>query len=182
MTEKKGFRTRDLVLIAIFAAMMAVCAWISVPVLAVPFTLQSFGVFMALLCLGGKRGTAAICVYVLLGAVGAPVFSGFNGGVGAIMGATGGYIIGFIFSGLIYWLICALSPHKGTFLTVLACLAALCVCYLFGTFWFMTVYTGADNDFISVAAKCVLPFIIPDLLKLLLALKISSVVKRHVSV
>lgn len=99
MTEKKGFRTRDLVLIAIFAAMMAVCAWISVPVLAVPFTLQSFGVFMALLCLGGKRGTAAICVYVLLGAVGAPVFSGFNGGIGAIMGATGGYIIGFIFSG-----------------------------------------------------------------------------------
>ena len=129
MTEKKGFRTRDLVLIAIFAAMMAVCAWISVPVLAVPFTLQSFGVFMALLCLGGKRGTAAICVYVLLGAVGAPVFSGFNGGIGAIMGATGGYIIGFI--PLV--ILTGVFAERNKKLLPLGMVLGTLACYIFGT-------------------------------------------------
>ena len=69
--------TRDLVLIAQCAAMMTVCSWISVPA-AVPFTMQTFGVFMAIGLLGGKRGTAAVAVYLLLGAAGLPVFSGFT--------------------------------------------------------------------------------------------------------
>lgn len=182
MESTKGFTTRDLILVAIFAALMAVCAWISIPGPAVPFTLQSFGVFMALLCLGGKSGTAAICVYVLLGAAGAPVFSGGGGGIGAVMGLTGGYIIGFVFSGLVYWLITALSHTKTPAVTAAALIAALCVCYLFGTLWYIAVYTDADKSFISVLSMCVLPFIVPDLLKLLLALKISSVVKKHVRV
>ena len=87
--------TRDLVLIAQCAAMMTVCSWISVPA-AVPFTMQTFGVFMAIGLLGGKRGTAAVAVYLLLGAAGLPVFSGFTGGIGHIVGPTGGYPIGFM--------------------------------------------------------------------------------------
>ena len=79
----------DLVLIALFAALMALCAWVTVPY-AVPFTMQTFGVFLALLLLGGKRGTICMAVYLLLGAVGLPVFSGFRGGVGALVGSTGG--------------------------------------------------------------------------------------------
>ena len=85
----------DLVLIALFAALMALCAWVTVPY-AVPFTMQTFGVFLALLLLGGKRGTICMAVYLLLGAVGLPVFSGFRGGVGALVGSTGGYLVGFI--------------------------------------------------------------------------------------
>ena len=75
-------KTYDLVYIAVFAVVMAVCSWISIPA-QVPFTLQTFGVFMAVGVLGGKRGTLAVLVYVLLGAVGVPVFAGFSGGIGA---------------------------------------------------------------------------------------------------
>ena len=70
-------KTYDLVYIAVFAVVMAVCSWISIPA-QVPFTLQTFGVFMAVGVLGGKRGTMAVLVYVLLGAVGVPVFAGFS--------------------------------------------------------------------------------------------------------
>ena len=78
-------KTYDLVYIAVFAVVMAVCSWISIPA-QVPFTLQTFGVFMAVGVLGGKRGTLAVLVYVLLGAVGVPVFAGFSGGIGALLG------------------------------------------------------------------------------------------------
>ena len=98
----RQFRVVDLTYMAVCAALIAICAWITVPA-AVPFTLQTFAVFCVLGLLGGKRGTVAILVYILLGAVGLPVFSGFNGGIGALLGTTGGYILGFIFIGLIYW-------------------------------------------------------------------------------
>ena len=90
----------DIAYIAMFAAVMAVCSWISVPA-TVPFTLQTFGVFLAVGTLGGKRGSLAVLTYLLLGAVGAPVFAGFSGGIGCILGSTGGYIIGFLFSALV---------------------------------------------------------------------------------
>ena len=75
-------RTKDLTLIALFTVLTAVCAWISVPVPAplIQFTMQTFAVFAALLTLGGRRGTYAVTAYLLLGAVGAPVFSNFRGG------------------------------------------------------------------------------------------------------
>ena len=95
----KQFRVVDLTYMAVCAALIAVCSWISIPA-AVPFTLQTFAVFCVLGLLGGKRGTVSILVYILLGAIGLPVFSGFNGGIGALLGTTGGYIIGFIFVGL----------------------------------------------------------------------------------
>ena len=92
---------------ALFAVLLTVCAWISVP-LPVPFTLQTFAIFAALGILGGRRGTWAVAVYLLLGAVGLPVFSGFRGGLGALLGTTGGYILGFLALALVYWLVTAL--------------------------------------------------------------------------
>ena len=86
-------RTRAMVYIAAFAALMAACAWISIPA-AVPFTMQTFGVFLALGLLGGRRGTIAVLVYLLLGAMGLPVFAGFMGGFGVLLGTTGGYLAG----------------------------------------------------------------------------------------
>ena len=87
-------KTLDMVYIAIFAVIIAVCSWISVP-MVVPFTLQTFGVFCAVGLLGGKRGTLSVLIYVLLGAVGVPVFAGFSSGIGSLFGVTGGYIMGF---------------------------------------------------------------------------------------
>ena len=136
--KTKGFQTMDLAYVAVCAALMAVCSWISIPA-AVPFTLQTFAVFCSLGFLGGKRGTAAILVYLLLGAVGVPVFAGFSGGIGILFGTTGGYLLGFILMGLIYWLGERLSRDSQVIRIVFMILGLL-LCYAFGTAWFMFVY------------------------------------------
>ncbi|WP_022768840.1 biotin transporter BioY [Butyrivibrio sp. NC2007] len=164
----------DLVYIAIGAALIAICSWISIPT-AVPFTLQTFAVFFVLLALGGERGTLATLVYVLLGAVGVPVFAGFSGGIGVLLGNTGGYIIGFLFTGLIYILFTKFFK-KNIVMKVVALVIGLAVCYAFGTAWFMHVYMKSSGEvgLLTVLGWCVFPFIIPDLLKLALAVVISK--------
>ena len=167
-------RTRDLVYIALFAVLMAVCSWISIPILQVPYTLQTFAVFLAVGVLGGKRGTLAVLVYILLGAVGVPVFSGFSGGLGILLGNTGGYIIGFLFTALVMWLMEALLGKKIWVLAV-SMVLGLIVCYAFGTAWFMVVYArNAGAVGLGTALGwCVIPYIIPDLVKIALALLLS---------
>ena len=174
-------RTTDMVYTAMGAVLIALCAWISIPT-AVPFTMQTFGVFLVLSALGGKRGTAAILLYLLLGTAGVPVFAQFTSGIGVLLGNRGGYLAGFLFTGLIYWLLTGLFGKKlRTEITALVLgLAAL---YTFGTFWYVLVYAGTNGPVgIGTAlAWCVVPFIIPDLLKLGLALllsrRLSSVLK-----
>lgn len=168
---------RKMVLCGGFAALLTICAWISVPFGAISFTMQTFGVLLALGLLGGKWGSISILVYLLLGAIGAPVFSGFQGGFGVLLGATGGYLTGFLFSALIFWLITAIFPgNKGLFW---AMLAALPVCYLFGSLWYAYFYAqGAALT--EILTLCVLPYIIPDILKLFLAYFLTRKLKRFV--
>ena len=95
MSNQKSFLTvRELCATALGAALMTICAWISIPA-QVPFTLQTFAVFFVTALLGLKCGTLSVIVYLLLGAVGLPVFAGFKGGLGSLMGVTGGYLLGF---------------------------------------------------------------------------------------
>ena len=131
-------RTVDLAYAALFAVLLMVCAWINIP-LTVPFTLQTFGVFAALGTLGGRRGTLAILAYLLLGLVGLPVFSGFQGGPGVLLGTTGGYILGFLASALLYWGMTARLGDRPA-VTAAAMVLGLLVCYAFGTAWFVAVY------------------------------------------
>lgn len=177
--KKVKFTVRDMCFIAMFAVIIAVCSWISVP-LTVPITLQTFGVFAALGVLGGKKGTIAVIVYVLLGAVGLPVFAGFKLGIGTLLGTTGGYIIGFVLSGIVYW---AITDKFGTKLavTVIAMALGLLVCYAFGTAWFMIVYTGSKGTVTlwSALGWCVFPFIIPDAIKIALAILVSERVGKY---
>ena len=170
---RRTFRTIDLVYIALGAVLIAVCSWISIPT-TVPFTMQTFAIFFILSILDGKRGTAAILVYVLLGAVGIPVFAHFTSGIGILLGSTGGYILGFLFIGLIYWLMVHLLGKK-LWVEILAMVIGLAVCYAFGTAWFLLVYTRANGavGLSMVLGWCVIPFILPDLLKLGLALTLS---------
>lgn len=173
-TTSTKMRTVDMVYIALFAVLMAVCSWISIPA-AVPFTMQTFGVFLAVAVLGGKRGTLAILVYLLLGAVGAPVFAGFSGGISALVGSTGGYIIGFLFLALVMWLMERLLGKK-TWVLAVSMVLGLVVCYAFGTAWFMVVYartTGAIGLWTALG-WCVFPYIIPDLAKMALALALRK--------
>ena len=175
-------KTIDMVYIAMMAALMAVCSWISIPG-DVPFTLQIFGLFCVLGLLGGKRGTLAVLVYLLMGAIGLPVFSGFSGGLGRLLGTTGGYLIGYIFSGLIYWLVIKLLGEKRWTMAV-GMVLGLVVCYAFGTVWYVLVYARQAEHigFMAALMRCVIPFILPDLIKIALALAVSGTVRRHVVV
>ena len=161
--------TKRMTRIALCAALLAPCAWLSVPTQP-PFTMQTFGVFLTLLLLGAKDGTIAIGLYILLGALGVPVFSGFNGGMGALMGPTGGYIVGFLLMCLAFGLLC--GKGAGLWLKALALLLGLAVCYAFGTLWFVKVYGDMKGPIstLSALSMCVFPFIVPDLAKLALAL------------
>lgn len=172
MTESvtKKTTTYDLVYIGMFAVLIAICSWISIPS-AIPFTLQTMGVFLSVGILGGKRGTTAILIYILLGVIGIPVFAGFTGGIGILMGNTGGYIVGFLFSALVMWGIEKLFG-KNKFVLCISMVAGLIACYAVGTLWFMAVYahtTGAVG-LGTVLGWCVIPFIIPDLIKIALAM------------
>ena len=171
-----NYRTKDLCYMALMAVLIAVCSWISIQTV-VPFTLQTFAVFCALELLGGARGTIAVAVYLLLGAVGVPVFAGFTGGLGILLGSTGGYLLGFLLTGLVYWLFERLG--RSLWLRVAALLLGLALCYAFGTLWFIEVYSRANGPLSVMTALswCVLPFLLPDGLKLALALLLSARVK-----
>lgn len=176
-TAAPRFRTLDLAYIALFAVLMAVCAWITIPLPKplVQFTMQTFAMFTALTVLGGRRGLYAMLVYLLLGAVGLPVFSGFRGGIGVLLDTTGGYIIGFLASALLYWLVTA-KLGESLPVKAAACVLGLAVCYAFGTVWFLTVYTRTTGPIGLTTALgwCVFPFIAPDLVKLALAVLLSQ--------
>ena len=177
---RKRISVYDLVMVALFAALIAVCAWITIPG-AVPFTLQTMGVFLAVGLLGGKRGTAAVLVHILLGAVGMPVFSGFSGGVGRLLGTTGGYIIGFLVAALAMWAMEAIFG-KAKWVLPVSMLLGLLLCYAFGTAWFLVLYTQTKGaiSVASVLSMCVVPFIIPDLLKIALALLLTSRLSKFI--
>lgn len=175
-----GLTTREITYIAICAVLLAACSWISIPTV-VPFTLQTFGVFLVLLLLGGKRGFLAILTFILLGAAGAPVFANFTGGVGILFGSTGGYILGFLFTALIYWALdTALRDNPAA--QIAGLLLGLFVCYVFGTAWFMLVYARQSGPIGLATALgwCVLPFLVPDLVKLALAWTLSKTLRKYV--
>lgn len=176
-----AIRTRDISLIALFAVIIAICAWISIPT-TIPFTMQTFGVFLSLCVLGGKRGTIAICVYLLLGIAGIPVYAGGTSGIGVILGSTGGYMMGWILAGLLTWLIEAL-PMNRTRALVLSMSLGLLICYITGTAWFMLVYAkdAGQAGLRSAIMWCVAPYIIPDLIKIALALMINKRLSPHIS-
>lgn len=161
----------DMVYVAVFTAIIAVLAQISIPLgVIVPFTLQTLGVFLASAMLGWKRGTLSVILYVLLGVIGLPVFAGFSGGVSALFGPTGGYIIGFIFTALAVGF---MTDKLGRKLWVLAVsmVVGLLLCYIFGTAWFIILYNiqGKAMDLITALGYCVFPFLIADGLKIIVA-------------
>ena len=174
MKSKKITAATKIAFPALFSVIIVLCSWLSIPA-AVPFTMQTFAVFFTLLMLGGASGTVSVLVYILLGAVGLPVFHGFTGGIGVLFGATGGYILGFLLTGIIYWLATKLFGN-GLLVRTAALVVGLLACYAVGTAWFMLVYTKSTGTIGLAGAlgMCVVPFIVPDIIKLVLAVLLSS--------
>ena len=172
-------KVRNMALCGLFTAVLAICAWISVPMGDTVITLQTFGIFLTLGLLGGKRGTVTVLVYLLLGAIGAPVFSGFRGGLGALLGTTGGYIFGFMSTSMLYWIMTSIKDTPR--IRLIAMVLGLLLCYICGSWWYMTRYlTAAQTTLGLVLLKCVVPYLIPDAIKLTLAWILTGKLKRFV--
>lgn len=181
MTATAKLGTRDMALVALMTALMAICSWISIPT-TVPFTLQTLGVFLACALLGGKRGSLAVFVYLLLGALGLPVFAGFSGGAGALLGSTGGYILGFLLQALVMWGMETVWGRDRWWKLAFSMLLGLIVCYAAGTLWFMVVYarTTGPVGLVTVLGWCVIPFVVPDLIKMALAILLQRRIGKYV--
>ena len=166
---KQKITTEELSYAAMGIALTTVCSWLSVP-LTVPFTLQTFAVCLIAALLGIRIGLLSVGSYILLGFLGVPVFSGFRGGFAVLLGTTGGYIIGFLFTALIVGFA---AEHFGRKLPVLviSMVSGILVCYAFGTAWFMTVYVKNSGTIglMTALGWCVFPYLLPDAAKVALA-------------
>lgn len=161
----KNHSTMNLVFYAAFAALTAVLAQFSIPIGPVPICLATFGVYLAGGILGAFGGTVSQVVYLLLGAVGLPVFAGFSGGVSALAGPTGGYLVGYV---VCAWIIGVFSGRFGKKILPLAAAMILgtAACYFLGTAWFMFV---TKRGLAESLVLCVLPFLPGDAAKIILA-------------
>lgn len=173
---KNKMKTKDYTYIGLCAVLLCISAWITIPS-AVPFTMQTFAVSLCAGVLGKKRGTVAVIIYLLLGFVGLPVFSGFKSGAAAIFGATGGYLFGFV-------PYCALSGYllersKNFLTTFLSHIAGLVVCYATGTIYYSLI-CQPSGGIASALVLCVVPFIIPDLIKIFLAVLCTNKLKKFI--
>ncbi len=164
-------KTAYMALCGLFAALTAVCSYISIPLgfTPVPVNLATLAVFLAGGLLGKKYGTISLAVYTLLGAAGVPVFAGFRGGFSVLAGPTGGYIIGYILAAFLIGLILdhtlnrASSPATEYLYCIIAMIVGLAACYFLGTLWFI-ISTGTGIWAALVA--CVFPFLPGDALKI----------------
>ena len=163
---------RKMVLCSLFASLMAVCAWICIPVPPVMVTLQTFGVLMALGILGGKWGTLSIALYLAMGMVGLPVFAGFRGGISVLLDTTGGFLWGFLAGGLVF----RLTEKLGKLPALVLCQLTIYAC---GSFWFR--YWAGSGSFGAAMLTCVVPYLIPDGLKLWLAWNLSGRIRRQLN-
>lgn len=179
-THAKFFSTANLVLMALFAAIICVLAPISLPIGPVPISLTNLVIYIAAYVLGWKRGTITYIVYLLIGMAGLPVFSGFEGGVGKVVGPTGGYLIGFVFMAMICGKVTEIFAkttwvHRGVHLAGMIVSTALV--YAFGTCWFcLSTGTGVG----AAMAICVIPFIPGDLIKMVLAVIVGPVLRTQI--
>lgn len=162
-------KTRNLIECAIFAAVICVFSVMTIPTGIIPVTMGTFGIMLTAAVLGWKKGTVAVLVFILLGAVGLPVFSGFKGGIGVLAGPTGGYITGYIVMSLVSGALTARLPQKraAQIGKVFAALVlGMALCYALGTIQFMFV---AQKSLAASLAICVTPFIPFDVIKCVLA-------------
>ena len=167
-------RTQRLVLSALFCALIAVCAQISLPLPPVPASLSIFAVLLCGAVLGPRWGALSVCGYVVMGTIGLPVFAGFRGGPNVLFGPTGGYLFGYILCAYAVGTATRRIPHQvgARFVAMVLCLP---LCYIPGTLWMMLITRA---DVLTAAVSGALAFIPGDLAKALLAAMLSVRLKR----
>ncbi len=179
MKHKKQAYIRSMAMIAMCTSVIIISAWIAIP-FAVNITMQLAAIFVVSLLFELKTSLISILLYIFIGICGLPVFSGYNSGLSALLGPSGGFIISFIF---IPPVITIFKKTKKSIkaMSVFAMLLCLIICYFVGTLWYWKIYANNSNiRMFDAFAVCVLPFIVPDLLKILLSSIVSSKLYKHI--
>lgn len=171
----KRSNTYAMVVTALMAAVTCILAPLSIPIGPVPISLTNLAIYLSLYLLDWKKGTLSYLIYVLIGLVGLPVFSGFTGGPSKLAGPTGGYIIGFIPMAVIAGII--IDNYNKKWIQILGMIVGTAVCYAFGTAWFC-FQSGMSVS--AALAICVIPFISGDLIKMVIAMIIGPMVRKRV--
>lgn len=175
-------KTNQIAVGALFVALIAVLSQLSFQVGPIPFTLGIMGVYFCAMLLNPKQAVLTVCAYLLLGAVGLPVFSGFKGGLQSVLGMTGGYLVGYIL--IAYFTAVSVQKFRGTTPSqkmagiLSASVLGLIACYTLGTIWFMVL---SGNSLPAALAACVLPFVPADLIKIALAYSLAGVLKTRLA-
>ena len=165
--DNQKIKTKQMVLIALMTAVTCVLGPLSIPLpfSPVPISLTNFAIFLAIFVLGMKNGTISFIIYLLLGAVGVPVFSSFRGGLQVLAGPTGGYLIGFIFLALIMGF--ALDHFDRKLLpTIIGMIIGMVVCYAFGTVWLAKLLSLSFKEGLMMG---VIPYLAGDAAKIIIA-------------
>lgn len=166
-------KTKDLTIVSLYSVIIIVSSWITIP-FAIPFTLQTFAIFFALETLGGKKGGLSVLIFELIGLIGVPVFSGFTGGFGSFLGPTGGFLMGFLVVSFAY-LVSDRFVKRNFIARIVRTAICLLLLYVCGTLH----YTYTMHVTIKEAwLVTVLPFILFDLLKIVLAYWVSRKVRK----
>ena len=165
--DNQKIRTKQMVLIALMTAVTCVLGPLSIPLpfSPVPISLTNFAIFLAIFVLGMKSGTISFIIYLLLGAIGVPVFSAFRGGLQVLAGPTGGYLIGFIFLALIMGF--ALDHFNRKLVpTIIGMIIGMAVCYAFGTVWLAKLLSLSFKEGLMMG---VIPYLAGDAAKIIIA-------------
>lgn len=171
----RNTKTYTLVVTALMAAVTCILAPLSIPIGPVPISLTNLAIYISLYVLDWKKGTISYLVYLLIGLVGVPVFSGFTGGVAKLAGPTGGYIIGFIPMAIIAGI--AIDKYQQRWIHLIGMIIGTVVCYAFGTLWFCL---QSGTPLMSALSLCVFPFIPGDLIKMIIAIAIAPIIREKI--
>ena len=173
----KQQKSYQMVLIGLMTAILCILSPISlaIPFSPIPISLSTFIIYFMVIVLGMRRSLISMILYILLGFAGLPVFSGFTGGAGKLLGPTGGYIIGYLFLVFISGL-CIQYGKYSKISQLVGMMSGTMICYLFGTVW---LAFQANLSFTDALAIAVLPFLPGDILKLILSLFVGNRVRRH---
>lgn len=174
----KTFSVQKIAIIALMTAVLCILAPISIPVFIspVPVSLGVLAVYLTAYVLSPLDATISVIIFILLGTFGLPVFSGYSGGLSKLVGPTGGYIIGFLFT--VYISSIFIHMKKGIIFDVIGMITGLALCYILGTIWFSY---QQGKGFIASLLLCVVPFLIGDAIKIIVAVILGTQINKRLA-
>lgn len=173
--KQPGFSTRQLAVVGVMTAVTCILAPFSLPIGPIPISLTNLAIYFALYTLGAKYGCISYLVYLLIGFIGVPVFSGFTSGPGKLLGPTGGYLIGFLPMALIAGIIID-KFISSRIICLLGMIGGTVVAYVFGTAW---LACQAHMDWKAALMAGVIPFIPGDIVKMVLAMLAGPQIRKQ---